>query len=219
MWRMHRGSAWAPGAASGGAAPKAPPTAWGGAPQPCHPCVCLSFPARSHSPAHPRTLLHTHPCTLSRTWARSHALHGLAQPRTPVHALAHPCTPSRTPHALAQPRVPLHAPCRAWLPPRVLARPSCSRPALRALRAVARSARPCTPFTLSTQLCSLLHALARSTCSRSPRALSPSPTLRCELPGGPPRSAALGPPSPGVRLQPRFCLGRVRPGMLRGAEH
>lgn len=207
-----------------------------------HLCLLLHSPARSYTPSvlpqprtplhaltHPDVLLHTcahpltcpaHLCTLSHSVAHLYThLHTCARSCTLLHALPQPCTlfhslnaltalhtcafhPLCTlspPRAHSHPAVPsgpapvlLHTPCTS-LPPRVLARPSCPCPALGAL---ARSTRSCT--------------------------LTPSPPWWPQLLGvpcgfTPLPGCPLCVPHSWSGLTPVSC--RVRPGMLRSAEH
>lgn len=161
---------------------------------PVHPLPQRGTPV--HTLAHLCTFLYTSACS-------STALHTLftplmlSQPCTPVHFT--PCAHSHPPRAHSHPAVPsgpapvlLHTPCTS-LPPRVLARPSCPCPALGAL---ARSTRSCT-LTPSTPWWPQLLGVP---CGFTP------------LPGCP-----LCVPHSWSGLTPVSC--RVRPGMLRGAEH
>lgn len=232
MWRMHWGSAWAPGAASGGAAlgtPKAPPTAWGGPPRPCptagcgtrcHPRVCLSFPAHSHSPAHPCTLSHTHPCTLSCNLgtltrpARSRpASHTRARSCTPVHAVALPARSRPAPRAVARTLQGL-APSTCSCTSLVLS-PSPARPARRrTLRTALHTLHALNPALLAPARSRTLHVFPHPS-----RALT-QPHVAVRAPGGgAAQVCSPRPPLTGGPASAAVCLGRVRPGMLRGAEH
>lgn len=208
-----------------------------------HTCACsrtalhaLTRLPRCHSLAHPCTLSHTRTCSCTPMHTLSRALHACAPSPTAWHTCTHTCTPvhilvhfcmlfhnpahSFTPLMLSQPCTPvhftpcahshpprahshlavpsgpapvlLHTPCTS-LPPRVLARPSCPCPALGAL---ARSTRSCT-LTPSTPWWPQLLGVP---CGFTP------------LPGCP-----LCVPHSWSGLTP--LSRRVRPGMLRGAEH
>lgn len=230
MWRMHWGSAWPPGAVSGGAAlgtPKAPPAAWGGPPAPAprlvrHPLSPLRVPVLPHPLTQPCTPVHAlahppvhalaHPCTLTRPARSRTASHTRARSRTPVHAVAPPARSRPAPRAVARTLQGL-APSTCSCASLVLSPSSARSARRRTLRTALHTLHAPNPALLAPARSRTLHAFPH------PSHAFTQPHVAVRAPGGAVHVCGPRPPLTGGPASATVCLGRVRPGMLRGAEH